>query len=44
VGVLGIIQHERRGGQAKGFDLSLTLRTLAEDMKIWWLLRIRPPR
>jgi len=44
VGVLGIIQHERRGGQAKGFDLSLTLRTLAEDIKIWWLLRIRPPR
>jgi glycosyltransferase involved in cell wall biosynthesis len=42
VGVLGIIQQERRGGEAKGFDFRLTLRTLAEDVRIWWHLRIRP--
>ena len=42
VGVLGIQEQQRRGGQAKGFDRSLIVRTIAEDFKIWWQLRVRP--
>lgn len=44
VGVLGIQEQPRRGGQAKGFDGSLIARTIAEDFKIWWRLRVRPSR
>jgi glycosyltransferase involved in cell wall biosynthesis len=44
VGVLGILEQPRRGGQAKGFDIRLITRTIAEDFKIWWRVRIRPPR
>jgi glycosyltransferase involved in cell wall biosynthesis len=44
VGVLGILEQPRRGGQAKGFDVALIARTIAEDFKIWWRVRIRPPR
>jgi glycosyltransferase involved in cell wall biosynthesis len=42
VGVLGILEQPRRGGQAKGFNVPLIARTIAEDFKIWWQLRIRP--
>ncbi len=42
VGVLGTLEQPRRGGQAKGFDPALIARTLAEDVKIWWRLRVRP--
>lgn len=44
VGVLGILEQPRRGGAAKGFDPKLIGRTIAEDFRIWWRLRIRPPR
>jgi glycosyltransferase involved in cell wall biosynthesis len=44
VGVLGILEQPRRGGQAKGFDIALIARTIAEDFKIWWRVRIRPPQ
>ncbi len=44
VGVLGILEQPRRGGQAKGFDVALIARTIAEDFKIWWRMRVRPPR
>jgi glycosyltransferase involved in cell wall biosynthesis len=44
VGVLGILEQPRRGGNAKGFDVPLIVRTIAEDFKIWWHLRIRPTR
>ncbi len=41
VGVLGILEQSRRGGQAKGFDPALIARTIAEDFRIWWHLRVR---
>jgi polyisoprenyl-phosphate glycosyltransferase len=44
VGVLGILEQPRRGGDAKGFDIALIARTIGEDFKIWWRVRIRPPR
>jgi glycosyltransferase involved in cell wall biosynthesis len=44
VGVLGIHEQPRRGGQAKGFDGSLIAKTIIEDFKIWWHLRVRPSR
>lgn len=42
VGVLGILEQPRRAGQAKGFDPTLIARTIAEDFKIWWRIRVRP--
>jgi glycosyltransferase involved in cell wall biosynthesis len=44
VGVLGTVQQERRGGVAKGGDVFNTLRTLVEDLRLWWRLRVRPLR
>lgn len=44
VGVLGILEQPRRAGQAKGFDVALIARTIAEDFRIWWRLRVRPVR
>jgi glycosyltransferase involved in cell wall biosynthesis len=44
VGVVGILEQPRRGGQAKGFDPALIGRTLAEDFRMWWRLRVRPRR
>jgi glycosyltransferase involved in cell wall biosynthesis len=41
VGLVGTVQEERRGGQAKGSSIRNTLRTLAEDLKLWWRMRIR---
>jgi glycosyltransferase involved in cell wall biosynthesis len=42
VGVLGILEKPRQGGVAMGFQPSLIARTIAEDFRIWWRLRIRP--
>jgi glycosyltransferase involved in cell wall biosynthesis len=42
VGVLGVLEKPRQGGVAMGFQPSLIARTIAEDFKIWWRLRIRP--
>jgi glycosyltransferase involved in cell wall biosynthesis len=42
VGVLGILEQPRRGGQPKGFDPALIARTIAEDVRIWWRIRVRP--
>jgi glycosyltransferase involved in cell wall biosynthesis len=44
VGLVGTVQHERRAGQAKGSSISNTLRTLAEDLKLWWRMRVRRER
>jgi glycosyltransferase involved in cell wall biosynthesis len=41
VGLVGTVQHERLGGVAKGSDVRNTLRTLAEDLRLWWRLRVR---
>ena len=42
VGTLGTMQHERRGGVAKGGSVTNTLRTVIEDLMLWWRLRVRP--
>jgi glycosyltransferase involved in cell wall biosynthesis len=42
VGVLGTVQEERRGGVAKGGDVFNTTRTVIEDIRLWWRLRVRP--
>jgi glycosyltransferase involved in cell wall biosynthesis len=44
VGTLGTRQHERRGGIAKGGSVANTARTVIEDVKLWWCLRVRSGR
>jgi glycosyltransferase involved in cell wall biosynthesis len=41
VGVLGTVQQERRGGVAKGGNIFNTARTVVEDVRLWWRLRVR---
>lgn len=41
VGLVGTVQGERRGGEAKGSNIRNTLRTLREDLVLWWRLRVR---
>jgi len=44
VGTLRTVQHERRGGVAKGGSVANTTRTVIEDILLWWRLRVRPRR
>ena len=44
VGTLGTVQHQRRGGVAKGGSLANSMRTVVEDIRLWWRLRVRPKR
>jgi glycosyltransferase involved in cell wall biosynthesis len=44
VGTLGTVQHQRRGGVAKGGSPANTARTVIEDVGLWWRLRVRPKR
>ncbi len=42
VGTLRTIQHQRRGGEAKGGSVTNSMRTVIEDIVLWWRLRVRP--
>lgn len=44
VGTLGIDHGPRRGGSAKGGNVPNALRTILEDLKLSWRLRVRRPR
>jgi glycosyltransferase involved in cell wall biosynthesis len=44
VGTLSTVQHQRRGGVAKGGSVANTARTVIEDIQLWWRLRMRPKR
>jgi len=41
VGLVGTVQGERRGGVAKGSNFKTTLRTLSEDLRLFWEIRVR---
>jgi glycosyltransferase involved in cell wall biosynthesis len=41
VGLVGTVQHERRGGLPKGSDRGVIMRTLVEDLKLFWEIRVR---
>ncbi|MGH3370125.1 MAG: glycosyltransferase family 2 protein [Nocardioidaceae bacterium] len=41
VGLVGTEQPPRRGGVAKGADWRVILRTIAEDLRLFWHLRVR---
>lgn len=44
VGLVGTVQGERRGGVAKGADPRIIVRTLVEDVRLFWELRVRRRR
>jgi glycosyltransferase involved in cell wall biosynthesis len=44
VGTLRTVQHQRRGGVAKGGSVTNSIRTVIEDIVLWWRLRVRPGR
>lgn len=41
IGLVGTVQAERRGGAAKGADPRVIARTIAEDFRLFWELRVR---
>lgn len=41
MGLVGTVQPQRRGGVAKGSDPRIILRTLVEDVRLFWELRVR---
>jgi glycosyltransferase involved in cell wall biosynthesis len=40
IGLVGTRQPARAGGRSKGGDLSNALRTVAEDLSLWWRWRV----
>jgi len=40
IGLVGTRQTARAGGRSKGGDLSNALRTVAEDLSLWWRWRV----
>src|SRR5262249_43296290 len=44
VGLVGTVQYERAGGQAKGGDVRNAIRTIREDMRLRQGLKHQPRR
>jgi glycosyltransferase involved in cell wall biosynthesis len=44
IGFVTSVCRPRRGGEAKGSSVTNTIRTMTEDLALWWQLRIRHGR